>query len=215
MRIQANAALSLKQQERLARRVVDDGWSITSAVMAAEVIPQTAGKWVARFREGGVEGLTDRSSAPAHVHNRTAEGEVEEIEALRRLRFTGPEIVELLEMATSTVSAVLKRIGLGKLSRLSPKKIKRYEKDRPGELIHIDVKKLGRIGAKGPGHRALGRGKGRRSRGAGWECVHIEIDDCSRLAYAEVLPDERAMTAINLPYLRPRQVLKLFPAPGP
>ena len=204
MRIHANAALTLKQRERLARRVVEDGWSITSAAMAAEVSPQTAGKWVARFRDQGPRGLYDRSSAPAHVHNRTAEGEVEVIEALRRLRFTGPEIAELLDMATSTVSAVLKRIGLGKLSRLAAKEeIKRYEKQRPGELIHIDVKRLGRISSKGAGHRVMGyhhkqsrvfkNGKG----ATGWECVHIAIDDCSRLAYAEVLPDEKAVTAIG------------------
>jgi transposase len=130
---------------------------ITSAAMAAEVSPQTAGKWVARFRDQGPPGLRDRSSAPAHVHNRTAEGEVEVIEALRHLRFTGPEIAELLDLATSTVSAVLKRIGLGRLSRLTPKEeIKRYEKDRPGELIHIDVKKARpdrgqRAGSPGPG----------------------------------------------------------------
>jgi transposase InsO family protein len=198
MRIHGNAALTQKQRERLARRVLDEGWTITSAAMAAEVSRQTAGKWVARFRKKGVEGLTDRSSAPANVHNRTAEGEVEVIEALRRLRFTGPEIAELLGMASSTVSAVLKRIGLGKLYRLGPKEeIRRYEKARPGELIHIDVKKLGRIGRKGPGHRVLGRGKNRTSIGAGWECVHIAIDDCSRLAYAEVLADEKALTAIG------------------
>ena len=198
MRIHANAALNLKQRERLARRVVEEGWSITSAAMAAEVSPQTAGKWVARYRAEGLAGLSDRSSAPAFVHNRTPAREVGVIEALRRLRFTGPEIAELLEMATSTVSAVLKRIGLGKLSRLIPKEeTRRYEKELPGELIHIDVKKLGKIGIKGPGHRVRGRGKGRRSSGAGWECVHIAIDDCSRLAYAEVLPDEKAVTAIG------------------
>jgi transposase InsO family protein len=134
---------------------------------------------------------------------------VEAITALRRLRLTGPEIAETLEMATSTVSAVLKRIGLGKLSRLEPEEpIRRYQRSQPGELIHIDVKKLGRIGPYGAGHRALGRSWARRGptrtdsegvrRGrAGWECVHVCVDDATRLAYVEVLPDEKAKTVIG------------------
>jgi transposase InsO family protein len=132
---------------------------------------------------------------------------VEAIAALRRVRLTGPEIAEILEMATSTVSAVLGRIGLGRLSRLEPAEpIRRYERARPGELIHIDVKKLGRIGPHGAGHRVTGRRKGNRAltdtagrvrRQVGWECVHVCVDDATRLAYVEVLPDERATTAIG------------------
>ncbi len=154
-------------------------------------------------------GLLDRSSAPRTVHNATPPDRIEAIAALRRLRLTGPEIAEALEMATSTVSTVLKRIGLGKLSRLEPPEpIRRYERSRPGELIHIDVKKLGRIGPHGAGHQALGRNwakVGRSSTDAagvrrmqtGWERVHVCVDDATRLAYVEVLPDEKAITAIG------------------
>ena len=162
-----------------------------------------------RYRAEGKAGLLDRSSAPRRVHNATAPERVEAIAALRRLRLTGPEIAETLEMATSTVSAVLKRIGLGKLSRLEPEDPeRRYERSRPGELIHIDVKKLGRIGPHGAGHRVLGRSwakegrtrtdsEGVRRLQTGWERVHVCVDDATRLAYVEVLPDEKATTAIG------------------
>jgi transposase InsO family protein len=133
---------------------------------------------------------------------------VQAIAALRRLRFTGPEIAECLGMALSTVSAVLTRIGMGKLGRLGLEPAQRYERARPGELIHIDVKKLGKIGPRGPGHRILGREhrkRNARKRDAagvdrltlGWECVHIAIDDCTRLAYAEVLSDEKAISVVG------------------
>src|SRR3954452_25035567 len=145
MKLHANAALSLTQRRRLAARVVDGDWSLTKAAEAAEVSDRTAAKWVARYRAEGEAGLLDRSSAPALVANRTDERRVEAIAALRRLRFTGPEIAELLDMPISTTSAVLTRIGMGKLGRLGLEPAQRYERARPGELIHIDVKKLGRI----------------------------------------------------------------------
>ena len=141
------------------------------------------------------------------VANRTAERRVEAIAALRRLRFTGPEIAELLGMPLSTVSGILARIGMGKLGRLGLEPARRYERERPGELIHIDIKKLGRIEG-GAGKRVTG--VERQSAGGssptatasaastvGWEFVHIAIDDCTRLAYAEVLGDEKAATAIG------------------
>jgi len=203
MKLHANAPLGPKGRAVMVRRVLTEGRSLAEAAEAAGVSERTAGKWVRRYRIEGEAGLLDRSSTPREIHNATAEDRVQAIAALRRLRLTGPEIAELLEMATSTVSAVLKRIGLGKLSRLEPAEpIRRYEKQRPGELVHIDVKKLGRISG-GAGHRVLGNGcrssqlpSSRRGR-AGYECVHVCVDDCTRLAYVEVLADEKAQTAIG------------------
>jgi transposase InsO family protein len=207
MKLHANAPLGPKGRAIMVRRVLTGGVSLTEAAEAAGVSERTAGKWVRRYRAEGEAGLLDRSSAPGEVHNATPEDRIQVIASLRRLKLTGPEIAELLEMATSTVSAVLKRIGLGKLSRLEPvEPVRRYEKARPGELIHIDVKKLGRIEG-GPGHRVTGRRGQRRNptrkdrdgvarKRVGYECVHVCVDDCTRLAYVEVLLDEKAITAI-------------------
>jgi hypothetical protein len=183
--------------------VVDEQWTLTQAAEAAEVSVRCARKWVGRYRSEGGLGLLDRSSAPSSIPHRTSEERVQAIAALRRLRFTGPEIAELLGMALSTVSGVLTRIGMGKLGRLGLEPPRRYERERPGELIHIDVKKLGRIQG-GAGHRVTGhrhynpkRGpRGAERRTVGWECVHVAIDDCTRLAYAEVLSDEKAVTVV-------------------
>jgi transposase len=205
MKLHANAALSFRQRERMVRRVVDRGWSVREAALAAEVSARTAGKWVARYRVEGVAGLLDRSSAPLFVANRSSERTVEAIAALRRLRFTGPEISEVLELPVSTVSGILQRIGMGRLGRLGMEPAERYERTVAGELIHIDVKKLGRIHG-GAGKRITGVQRnptrkrtdrdGVERQIIGWECVHIAIDDATRLAYAEVLPNEKATTAI-------------------
>jgi transposase InsO family protein len=160
----------------------------------------------AALSEEGEAGLFDRSSAPRRVHNRTCEARIEAIAALRRVRFTGAEIAEILAMPETTVSGILTRIGLGKLGRLGLEPAERYERARPGELLHIDVKKLGRI--ERPGHRVTGNravharrtrvgNNGRKLGTAGWEFVHVCVDDATRLAYAEVLADERATTAIG------------------
>jgi len=196
----------LRQRQRMVHRVIEQGWSLSSAAEAAEVSERTCSKWVARYRAEGELGLLDRSSAPETVANRTDERRVQAIAALRRLRFSGPEIAEILVMPLSTVSGILTRIGLGKLGRLGLEPAKRYERARPGELIHIDVKKLGRI-ERGAGKRIFGGhshytgsftdAAGRVRRKAGWDFVHIAIDDATRLAYAEVLPDEQASTAIG------------------
>ena len=199
MKLHGNAALTPKQRLRLARRVVEEGWSLSEAAEAAEVSERTASKWVRRYREEGEAGLADRRSAPKRQAGATPEDRVEAIAALRRVRLTGAEIAAALGMALSTVQGILTRIGLGRLSRLEPPEPpNRYERGRAGELLHIDVKKLGRIGKRGAGHRATGnRGPGRRSRGAGWEFVHICIDDATRLAYVEVLGDEKAKTCVG------------------
>jgi transposase InsO family protein len=198
MQLHANAALSLKRRARMVREVVEQDRSISEAAMSAGVSARTCRKWVRRFRSDGELGLLDRSSAPRHVANRTAERRVAVIAALRRLRMTGPEISEVLDMPVATVSGILTRIGLGKLGRLGLEPAVRYERQRPGELIHIDVKKLGRIAR--PGHRVLGRqsagGHHRRRYEQGWEYVHVAVDDATRLAYVEVLDDEKAVTAI-------------------
>jgi transposase InsO family protein len=205
MKLHANAPLGPKGRAIMVRRVLDDGVALTEAAEAAGVSARTARKWVGRYREEGEAGLLDRSSAPRRVANATSPERVEAIAALRRVRLTGPEIAEVLGMATSTVSAVLARIGLGRLSRLDPPEpIRRYERSRPGELIHVDVKKLGRISVKGAGHRVTGNRRSQFRRGGGhgrgvtgWERVHVCVDDATRLAYVEVLPDEKATTAIG------------------
>jgi transposase InsO family protein len=185
--------------------VVEEGWTLTAAAEASGVSLRCARKWVSRFRLEGEPGLCDRSSAPRRVANRTPAERVAVIVGLRRLRMSAPEIAELLSMPLSTVSAVLGRAGLGRLGRLGLEPARRYERSRPGELVHIDVKKLGRIEG-GAGWRARGGRQhynptftdrtGRRRRTVGWEYVHIAVDDYSRLAYAEVLPDERATSAV-------------------
>jgi len=155
---------------------------------------RTISKWRRRYRREGVQGLLDRSSAPELIPHRTPEERVQVIALLRRERLTAWEIAERLGMPLSTVSTVLARIGLGRLSRLElPEPPNRYQRERPGELLHIDVKKLGRIGR--PGHRVHGDRR-RRSRGIGWEYVHVAVDDATRLAYVEVLEDEKAVTAV-------------------
>jgi transposase InsO family protein len=188
----------------MVRRVVEQGWSIKAAAVAAETSAKTCGRWVSRYRAEGECGLLDRSSAAREIPHRTCPQREQVIARLRRLRMTGAEIAMVLGMPLSTVSAVLLRIGLGKLSRLEPPEPpNRYQRERPGELIHIDVKKLGRI--RGAGHRVTGsrasqadtRRQGRRVGVAGWEFVHVCVDDATRLAYAEVLADERATTAVG------------------
>jgi transposase InsO family protein/transposase len=206
MDLHANAALSWSGRRELARRVVDQGWTLTAAAGGAGVSVRCARKWVSRYRAGD-RLLLDRSSAPSRVANRTSAERLAAIVQLRRLRMTAAEIAETLSMPLSTVSGILTRAGIGRLGRLGLEQPRRYERSRPGELVHIDVKKLGRI-ERGAGKRwrdgkqqhYTGRytdAAGRVRRKAGWEFVHIAVDDYSRLAYAEVLPDERATTAVG------------------
>ena len=207
MRLHRNAALSWSGRSLLARRVLEQGWTVTAAASAAGVSVRCARKWVARYRAAGEAGLLDRSSAPRRVANRTPADRVAVIVALRQLRMTAAEIAETLAMPLSTVSVVLKRNGLGRLGRIGLEQPVRYERSRPGELVHIDIKKLGRIeggAGKRVGGRLPGAHRPRRSDGTGsrrgtigWEFVHVAVDDYSRLAYAEVLADEKATTAIG------------------
>jgi transposase InsO family protein len=182
--------------------VLDEGWTVRAAAEAAGVSVRCARKWIGRYREAGEAGLADRSSAPRLVANRTPPERVAVIVGLRQLRMTAAEIAETLAMPLSTVSVVLKRNGVGRLGRIGLEPVVRYERSRPGELVHVDVKKLGRIVAAGhrvSGSRASQRRvhvNGRKTGIAGWEYVHVAIDDYSRLAYVEVLADERATTAV-------------------
>jgi transposase InsO family protein len=209
MKLHGNAALSLNQRRRMVWRVVEQGWSLAKAAEAAEVSERTCSKWVARYRAEGEAGLLDRSSAPACIPHRTPDARVQTIALLRQLRMTGAEIALCLAMPLSTVSAVLGRIGLGKLSRLQPPEPpNRYERRHPGELVHVDVKKLGRIPEGRAGHRVHGNRRLQRTprkrdaagtdrKLVGWEYVHVCVDDATRLAYVEVLADEKATTAVS------------------
>ena len=194
MKLHANAR-TCPHSRRLAVRRLEQGWTLRCAAESAGVSVRTVSKWRRRYREEGELGLLDRSSAPVRVPHRTPEERVRAITLLRRERLTGWEIAERLGMPLSTVSTVLTRIGLGRLSRLEPPEPpNRYQRERPGELLHIDVKKLGRIGR--PGHRVNGDRR-TRSRGVGWEYVHVCVDDATRLAYVEVLENEKAVTAVG------------------
>lgn len=192
MTLHRNARTCPHSRRLIAERVLVEGWTLEAAARAAGVSVRTAWKWVDRYRREGDQGLVDRSSRPRRVPARTTAERERLIVQLRRLRFTGPQIAECLRMAVSTVGAVLDRHGLGRLPRSEPTgPIVSYERERPGELLHIDVKKLGRIGR--PGHR-VNDDRTTRTRGIGWEYVHIAIDDATRLAYVEVLDNETAVT---------------------
>jgi transposase InsO family protein len=203
MKLHANARTCPNSRRLLVMRIEEERWSLRSAAEAAGVSERTAAKWLARWRGDGEAGLLDRSSAPRRRPTRLPADRLGTIAALRRLRMTAAEIAEILGMALSTVSRWLKKIGLGKRSRLDPPEPpNRYERKRPGELIHVDVKKLGRI--HHAGHRVTGtrreraprRQEGSRRVGTvGWEFVHVCVDDATRLAYVEVLPDEKGATA--------------------
>jgi transposase len=204
MKLHGNAELSLNKRRRLAKRVDEGGWTLTRAAQAGEVSVRTARKWVRRHRAEGEHGLLDRSSRPHSSPKATPEQRIQLIALLRRsTRMTGSEIAEVLAMPITTVQGILTRIGLGKRFRLYHEQTVRYERSRPGELLHIDIKKLGRI-ERGAGHRVTGKRHYNPRRGprravhntVGWEFCHVAIDDFSRLAYVEVLGDERAATAV-------------------
>jgi transposase InsO family protein len=199
MKLHRNARTCPNSRALIVRRVMEEGWSLAAAAEAAGVSEPTARKWVRRARSG--ESLEDRCSRPHSSPFTLPKHLVEAIEALRRLWMTAAEIAEILGIALSTVSLWLQRIGLGKRSRLAPPEPpNRYERRHPGELVHVDIKQLGRI--LQPGHRVTGDKRSRITRGpkrlgvAGWEYVHVMVDDHSRLAYAEVLEGFTAGCAV-------------------
>lgn len=204
MNLHASARTCPNSRRLLVRRVREEGWSVMAAAEAAGVSDRTVYRWLARWREEGQEGLLDRSSRPHRSPRRLPERTVEAIRSLRKLRMTAAQIAEALGVALSTVSLWLKRIGLGKRSRLEPPEApNRYERRHPGELVHVDIKQLGRISERGAGHRMVGHRKSqartshRGARQTRFEYVHVMIDDHSRLAYAEVLPTLTARDAVR------------------
>jgi transposase InsO family protein len=194
MNVHQHARMTVHGRALLVSRIRREGWRVRDAAEAAGVSERSAYKWLARHRAGGERMLHDRSSAPARCRHRLPVGSVAAIERLRRERLPGPAIARALGLARSTVGAVLRRLGLGRLSALEPTPPAiRYERERPGELIHIDTKKLGRIAR--PSHRVTGDRRD-RVKGIGWEHLHVAVDDASRLAYTEVLPSERKQDAV-------------------
>ena len=187
------ARLTVYSREQIVARV-RSGQSAREVAEAFGVSLRTVRKWLARFSAGGRAALSNRASAPARVARRLPEAAVAAILHLRRtLRLTGAEIARKLGLARSTVARWLRRANLGRLAQIDPPgPVRRYQRDRPGELIHLDIKKLGRFDR--PGHRVTGARSGCRNRGAGWDFVHVAVDDATRLAYVEVLADERKDT---------------------
>jgi transposase InsO family protein len=189
MNVHKNARLTPVGRALMISRIEQQGWSVARAAEAAGVSRRTAGKWLQRHRRGGERRHHDRSSAPRRCPRKTSAQVIDQIEALRRQRLTGPAIAQALGMARSTVGLILRRLGLGRLSALDPKvPIVRYERATPGEMIHLDIKKLGRFNVEG--HRVTGDRRAGRSRKAGWDFLHVCVDDASRLAYTEILPSE-------------------------
>src|SRR5512135_3478568 len=196
MNVHKNARLTPLGRERIVRQV-ESGQTPEAVSEAAGVCPRTVRKWVERYRREGLAGLQDRSSRPHRLRRPTPQTVIEEIERLRRQRWTGNQIAAQVGVSPATVSRVLRRLGLNKLNALEPAEpVRRYERENPGELIHIDIKKLGRIGSVG--HRITGRQTGMVNRhlGIGWEFVHVCIDDASRIAFSQVMKDERKASAI-------------------
>jgi transposase InsO family protein len=201
MNMHKNARLTPIGRERLIE-VILSGHTLAAAARAAGVCPRTARKWLARYRAEGCAGLTDRSSRPGKLRRPTAAGTVKRIVALRRERWTGKHIARETGVSPATVSRVLKRAGLSRLKDLEPAEpVRRYERKAPGEMIHIDIKKLGRFERKG--HRITGdrRGqsapRGRKQGGYGWEYVHVAIDDHSRLSFSQIHLNEKAVSAVR------------------
>jgi transposase len=194
--IHKNAPLTFRSRAELVRRVLDDGQTPKAVATAFGVCPKTVKKWLERYRQEGPEGLHDRSSRPHRLRKPTPEAVCQRVVERRYQRCTGAQIAAETGISPATVSRILKRHGLNRLKSLEPAEpVRRYERQRPGELLHIDIKKLGRFNR--PGHRVTGDRTGQsNARGIGWEYVHVCIDDHSRLAFSQILPDEKKESAV-------------------
>jgi transposase InsO family protein len=194
MNVHKNARLTPHGRARIVQQVVS-GQTPKAVGEAAGVCPRTVRKWVDRYRREGPAGLCDRSSRPHRLHRPTPQAVIEQVEALRRTRCTGKQIAAELHISPATVSRILKRLGLNRMRDLEPAEpVRRYERAKPGEMIHIDIKKLGRFARAG--HRVTGSRLGCRNAGAGWEYVHVAIDDHSRIAFARIMPSEKRRSAV-------------------
>lgn len=195
MNIHENARLTPRGRERLVRSVLG-GCCAKEAAEAAGVCERTVRKWIARFKAEGTAGLLDRSSRPHRLFRPTPPEIVAKVEALRRERWTGKRIALELKLSPATVSRILRRLGLNRMRDLEPAEpVRRYEHAHPGDMIHLDIKKLGRFSQVG--HRITGDRRGQsNARGIGWEFVHVSIDDASRLAFSQIMPDEKAVSAV-------------------
>ena len=199
MNVHKNARLTVHSRAELVRRVLSEGQTASAVAMAFGVTIKTVSKWVERFVAEGPAGLAERSSRPHRLNRPTPPEKVEQIIALRRQRLTGQQIARDVGVSPATVSRVLRAAGLNRIRDLEPvEPVIRYEREHPGELIHLDIKKLGRF--EQPGHRITGDRTLGKSRGAGWEFVHVCIDDASRLAFSQVMPDETQQSAV--PFLK-------------
>jgi transposase InsO family protein len=193
MNIHKNARTTPRSRAMLVQRVLREHWPVSAAALASGVSERTVYKWLARYRAEGLPGLRDRRSIAHRRPHALAPAWLALIRLLRQARLVAADIATRLPLARSTVSAVLRRLGLGRLRYLNPPPpVQRYEWEHPGELVHMDTKKLGRIVR--PSHRVTGNRRDSVD-GAGWEYAHVAIDDCSRFTYVEILPDEKRYTA--------------------
>lgn len=209
MNIHKNARLTVHGREQIVRAFLG-GQTAEAIAQAVGVCPRTVRKWVSRYQAEGIRGLSDRSSRPHRLRRPTAPELVREVERLRRLRLTGARIAKDTGLSPATVSRILRRLRLSRLKDLvPPEPMRRYERERPGEIIHIDIKKLGRF--ERTGHRITGDRRGQsNSRGVGWEYLHLAIDDHSRLAYSEILPNEKRSSCLRFLF----NALRFFRAYG-
>jgi transposase InsO family protein len=190
-----NARLTVHSRAQMAKLVIDGGFPLKAAAAAFHVSGKTAAKWVGRYRNSATEGMKDRSSKPHRSPRKTSSSSLEKVLELRRLRRNGWQIAAELKLSRATVSRILRRAGLNRLRSLDPPPpVVRYEHKRPGDLIHFDIKRLASI--RKPGHRVTGERKG-KSRGVGYEYLHVAIDDHSRIAFSAILPDQTHRSAIR------------------